>query len=214
MKPPSGSQRRSEREKRRVALAQRLLDAVERLADDDEAFTTIGIERIVAEAGAGRSTFYLYFQDKSELMEAWYAPIASEITDAYASWTALTEAPTRQELRTALETILDVRRAHASALSIIYEATAYDPIIRERVGSVTDEVVDRLAKHVRLGKRRGWVRDDVLPRETATWLAWMGQRGAQQLLRLDDDARYSEFLDGFLDVVWRSLYARAAVVAA
>lgn len=213
MKPSPTTKRRATREQRRYALAQRLLEAVERLADDEETFTTIGIERIAADAGVGRSTFYLYFQDKSELMEAWYEPIAGEVQEAYARWTDLDQAPTREELRDLLATITDVYRAHAPALSVIYDATAYDPIIRDRVAAVTDELIARLAKHIRRGQRQGWVGEDVLPRETATWLMWMARRGGHQLLRLDDEQRLAAFVDGYRDVVWGSLYADAAGAA-
>lgn len=208
-----GAARRTSREQRRVAMGQRLLESVERLSDDNESFTTIGVERIAADAGVGRSTFYLYFQDKSELLEVWYAPIAVELLAVYEKWTDIEEAPSREQLRDVLQDIADVYRSHAAALSIIYDATAYDPIVRELVEQFTDEACSRLAKHIRLGQRHGWIGEDVLPRETATWLIWMGQRGGHQLLRLEDEARLARFIDGYRDVVWSSLYAHAPGVA-
>lgn len=201
--------KRVDREQRRIELGVRLLEAVGRLSDQDESFASIGVERIAADAGIGRSTFYLYFQDKSELLEVCFAPVAVELATATDHWTDMADAPTREGLREVLAGMAGVWRAHAAELSVIYAATAYDPIVRDLVGASTDESVAKLTKHIRAGQRRGWIAEDVLARETATWLIWMGQRGGHQLL-LEDDAKLQRFIDGYRDVVWGSLYAAAA----
>lgn len=209
MTPAAGSQRRSDRDQRRVALGLRLFDAVERLVAQGESFTTLSVERIAAEAGAGRSTFYLYFQDKTELLESWFAPIAEAVEEADRGWQRIDGSSTKADVRAVLAGIVETHLANRGALSIVYDATAYDPIVRDLVSATMDRTVTLLAKHIRLGQRQGWIAKGVLPRETATWLTWMGQRGGHELLAVDDETRLAALVDGYLDVVWGSLYAHA-----
>lgn len=209
MSPAAGSQRRAGRDQRRIALGLRLLEAVERLIAEGESFTTLSVERIAAEAGAGRSTFYLYFQDKTELLQSWFTPISEAVEEANRGWQTIDGTSTKDDLRAILAEIVEAYRTHRSALSIVYDATGYDPIMRDLVSEAMDRTVTLLAKHIRLGQRQGWIIDGILPRETATWLTWMGQRGGHELLDLDDEARLPGLIDGYADVVWGSLYAGA-----
>ena len=77
---PSVTRRRpAGRETRRDDARARLLAVVERLLADGESYTEISIERMVAEAGMARSTFYVYFADKGDLLRAWFAGITDEL---------------------------------------------------------------------------------------------------------------------------------------
>ncbi|WP_372787848.1 TetR/AcrR family transcriptional regulator [Paraconexibacter sp.] len=207
MSRPTG--RRVDREQRRVELALQILRATDHLTEDDASFPSVGVERLASAAGIGRSTFYLYFQDKTELLEVCFGPIGAELHEATARWTAIDTAPTSDQMRDVLGGMAAVWRSHATELSVIFDATSYDPIIREVVEAATAVSVTQLTKHIRAGQREGWVVPDVPPRETATWLIWMGQRGGHQLLRLEDEELLAQFVDGYRDVVWRSLYALA-----
>ena len=86
-KSPSG------RAARRDELRGRLLDVVERLLGEGETFTEISVERMVAEAGIARSTFYVYFEDKGDLLEAWFGDITAELRTAAADWWRLGPTP-------------------------------------------------------------------------------------------------------------------------
>lgn len=209
MSPAAGSQRRADRDQRRIALGLRLLEAVERLVVEGESFTTLSVEKIAAAAGAGRSTFYLYFQDKTELLQSWFAPISEEVEAANRGWLEIDGASSKADLHAVLTEIVDAHRRNRAALVMVYDATAYDPIMRELVSEAMDRSVAVLAKHIRAGQKQGWIRDGLRPRETATWLTWMGQRGGHELLTLDDETRLPSLVDGYADVVWSALYADA-----
>src|SRR3954469_4925475 len=100
---PSVTRRRSaSRESRRDELRVRLLEVVERLLAEGEGFTEISVERLVAEAGMARSTFYVYFEDKGDLLRAWFAEITDELRGAASTWWQLRTAPSYEAVRAAL----------------------------------------------------------------------------------------------------------------
>ena len=70
---------------RRDEVRGRLLQVVERMLDDGEGYTEISVERMVAQAGIARSTFYVYFEDKGDLLEAWFGEITAGLRNAAAA---------------------------------------------------------------------------------------------------------------------------------
>jgi AcrR family transcriptional regulator len=198
--------KRTDRETRRVELGERILEAVSRLEEQDEPFTTVSIEKIAVEAGMGRSTFYLYFQDKTELLMVWFTAIAAEIHAVNRGWAAIDRSVVKADVHRLLEETVAVYRSNAVALSIIFDATSYDPIIRELVARAMAADAQVMAKHIRLGQKQGWIHQDVLPRETATWLSWMAQSGGHKLVRLRDESGLADLIGGYTDMIWGSLY--------
>ena len=79
----------SDRAARRGEIGRRLLVAVEKLLADGESFTEVSVERLVTEAGISRSTFYVYFEDKGDLLQALTADVMIEVIDAARAWWAL-----------------------------------------------------------------------------------------------------------------------------
>jgi len=205
---PTGHRRRN-REQRRVALGLRLLAAIDVLEAEGETFTAASVERLTAAAGTGRSTFYLYFQDKTELLEVWFAPIAEELETAFSAWLAIDDKVSEESVRVVVDRVVGTFREHSTALSIVFDATSYDAIIRDLVATSKDRVVATLAKHIRLGQRHGWINEGIAPRETATWLTWMGYRGGHEVGRMGDEQRILGLVDAYAHVAWLSLYAHA-----
>src|SRR5882724_12410734 len=77
------------RAERRDLIKARLLAAVESLLAEGESFTELSVERLVSLAGVSRSTFYVYFEDKGELIRAWLTEIISELDVAAQEWWSL-----------------------------------------------------------------------------------------------------------------------------
>src|SRR4051794_10992972 len=94
--------RSAHREVRRDETRARLLEVVERLLADGDTFTEISVERMVAEAGMARSTFYVYFTDKGDLLRSWFAEITDELRAAAAGWWDLQPPVAFADVRTAL----------------------------------------------------------------------------------------------------------------
>ena len=198
---------RSNRAQRRESVQQELLGAVDRLLDNGESYTELSVERLVAEAGLSRSTFYVYFEDKGDLLRAWFAKVTAELEEASSAWWRLGPDVERSDLRAALGKIVAAYRPHTPLMSALYDLSAYDTIAREEVTGMMDGNIAGLVKHMRRGQREGWIDPTLQPKETALWLMWMAERGLHQMVRGGDDSEIELLVDAFTDVIWNTLYA-------
>lgn len=169
----------------------------------------MSVERLVAEAGIARSTFYVYFEDKGDLLRAWFAEITDELRDSAAAWWQLGPHPTFSDVRAALNGIVMIYRPHTVLMAAVYDAAAYDAGVRDLVTAMMDENAAGLRTHIRRGQREGFV-DPALPApQTAAWLTWMAERGLHQLVRTATDAEVERLVDAYARIVWNTLYRPA-----
>lgn len=197
------------RAERRDQIRARLLDAVERLLADGENFTELSVERLVSLAGVSRSTFYVYFEDKGELIRAWLADIIAELDVAAQGWWSLGADAGWDDLRAALGRVVAVYRPHTTLMAAAFDAAAYDAGVREQVDQMMQRNTAGLRKHIRSGQAAGFVDDSLLAAQTAAWLTWMAERGLHQLVRDADETELEHLVDAYTTIVWNTLYARA-----
>ncbi len=199
------------RETRRAEIRNRLLAAVEKFISEGESFTEIPVERLVAEADVSRTTFYVYFADKGDLLRAWFVEIFGSVSHATDVWFSLSPDADRAELRSALDRLVQAYRPHAVLMAAVVDASGYDSTVRELVVSMMHRNVKRLCDHIVAGQENGSVNQDLHPQETAEWLTWMAERGMHQLVSPagDDDVRIGRLVDAYAAIVWRALYAGA-----
>ena len=210
---PSVTRRRpTGRDARRDDARARLLAVVERLLADGESYTEISIERMVAEAGMARSTFYVYFADKGDLLRAWFAEITDELRVTAASWWQLQPPVRYEDTRAALAAIVATYRPHTPLMAALYDTAAWDPSVRELVDTMMGENIAGLRAHIRRGQSAGFVDPALLAAETAAWLTWMAERGFHQLVRGASDAQVERLVDAYARIVWNTLY-RAQISA-
>jgi TetR/AcrR family transcriptional regulator, ethionamide resistance regulator len=204
---PSVTRRRpTGRDARRDDARARLLAVVERLLADGESYTEISIERMVAEAGMARSTFYVYFADKGDLLRAWFAEITDELRVTAATWWQLQPPVCYEDTRAALAAIVATYRPHTPLMAALYDTAAYDPSVRELVDTMMGENIAGLRAHIRRGQTAGFVDPALSPAETAAWLTWMAERGFHQLVRGASDAHVERLVDAYARIVWNALY--------
>jgi AcrR family transcriptional regulator len=195
------------RAERRDQIKTRLLAAVEQLLADGQNFTELSVERLVGVAGVSRSTFYVYFEDKGELIRAWLTEIISELEVAARGWWSLSGDATWDDLRAALNRVVLVYRPHTTLMAAAFDAAAYDPAVREQVEEMMQRNIAGLRKHIRTGQAHGTV-DATLPAaQTAAWLTWMAERGLHQLVRDAPDEELAVLVDAYTSIVWNTLYA-------
>jgi AcrR family transcriptional regulator len=194
---------------RREEMRARLLGAVEALLADGESFTELSVERLVSVAGVSRSTFYVYFEDKGELIRAWLTDISSRLEVAAAQWWALDAGARWEDLRAALDLVVTVYRPKATLMAAAFDASAYDPGVREQVETMMGRNVAGLRKHIRAGQAAGTVDARIPAAPTAAWLTWMAERGLQQLVHGASEQEIAALVDGYTWIVWNTLYAGA-----
>jgi AcrR family transcriptional regulator len=83
---PSITRPRPQGPDRRAAAVAQVLAATERLLGEGVPFTELGVQRIAAEAGIARSTFYLHFRDKTELLVRLAGSLKEELFDLGEDW--------------------------------------------------------------------------------------------------------------------------------
>src|SRR6184192_1954998 len=113
----------SDRAARRGEIARRLLVAVEKLLADGENFTEVSVERLVGEAGVSRSTFYVYFEDKGDLLKVLTEDVMTEVIDAARGWWELPREADRADVETAMRVIAAAYRGHVTLMAAVVEAS-------------------------------------------------------------------------------------------
>jgi TetR/AcrR family transcriptional regulator, ethionamide resistance regulator len=209
--PPAAAAegRRSSRARRRDELRDQLLKAIEARVAAGDSFATLSVEELVAEVGVSRSTFYVYFEDKGDLLRAWFADLHDQLSAAALHWWALDGDASEADLRDALEHIVLTYRPHVVLMAEMYDAAVYDEPVREEVEKMMKRNIIGLRKHLRRGQEKGHVAADLDPEEMAAWLTWMAERGLHRRVRYADDEALPGIVDTYTRIVWNSVYADA-----
>jgi AcrR family transcriptional regulator len=192
---------------RRDELRDQLLEVVERLIDEGESFTEISVERIVAEADISRTTFYVYFADKGDMLSAWFADIAAEVAAGISGWWEMGAQSTREDLRGAIESAVNAYRPHIALMAASFHAAAYDATVHELTDAFMESNVASLCEHVIAGQKAGFVDPSLPAADVAVWLLWMAERGFHVIMRDVDDAELQRQIDAYTAIVWNTLYA-------
>src|SRR6202011_4313995 len=133
---------------RRDELRAQVLSIVEQHLRSGATYADINVASVVAEAGISRSTFYAYFVDKSTLLRTWYAEFTEVILDAAQAWWSLDGTATQEDVRAALERIMDAYRAHPELMAATHEAIGNDHGVREAVDAAMREYIEGLPAHI------------------------------------------------------------------
>ena len=192
---------------RRDALRAQVLAIVERQLRSGETFADISVASVVAEAGISRSTFYAYFVDKTNLLRTWYAEFTQVILDAVQAWWSLDGTATKEDVRAALERIMDTYRAHPELIAATHEAIGTDHGVREAVDDAMRHYIDGLRAHIEAGQAGGFIDPSLPAAETAYWLQWMAERGLHRMVRAESESSQERLADAYARVVWNTLYA-------
>jgi TetR/AcrR family transcriptional regulator, ethionamide resistance regulator len=194
---------------RRDQLRRHVLSIVEQHLRSGETFADINVASVVAEAGISRSTFYAYFVDKSTLLRTWYAEFTQVILGAVQAWWSLDGTATKENVRAALERIMDAYRAHPELIAATHEAIGSDHGVREAVDAAMRQYIEGLRAHIETGQAGGFIDPSLPAAETAYWLQWMAERGLHRMLRTESESSQERLAEAYAGIVWNTLYAPA-----
>lgn len=198
---PTGSKRQGRREE----LEQRLFAATEELVGQGASFTELSVERLAAAAGISRSTFYVHFEDKGDLVRRLAATVLTELREVSGHWWDTAEHGVAADLTAALSAIVDVYRRRAAAFTIITETAAYDATVAGEVRALMQSIIDATRNAIERGQATGVMRQ-VAPADTAAVLTWMVERAGYQLVRGTEPARDHDIVGVLTDIIWTTLY--------
>ncbi|NMO55895.1 TetR/AcrR family transcriptional regulator [Actinoplanes sp. TBRC 11911] len=154
---------------RRAAVVAAVMAATERLLAGGVSFTELGIKQIAAEVGLARSTFYLYFSSKTELVlrlvEALHSP----------NWESSEGTPVDLEAITeAYRTGIAFFRERKLVLAAVLEAAAYDPEVGAAWEGYRRKFVQREVGLLRAEQAAGRTPAEVDAQAAAEVIIWGG----------------------------------------
>ncbi|MEV4312962.1 TetR/AcrR family transcriptional regulator [Actinocrispum sp. NPDC049592] len=197
------------RQSRRESMERRLFAAAEQLISEGSTFTELSVERLAAQAGISRSTFYVHFQDKGELVRKLTRTLLTELRDVSGQWWETAERAERADLAAAVTAIVDVYRRHAAAFTAVVETATYDTTVAEELRALVQSIIDATRAAIERGQAAEVMRE-VAPAETAAVLTWMVERAGYQLVRVSDPAGDAKIVDVLTDIIWTTLYRAPA----
>jgi AcrR family transcriptional regulator len=178
-----------------------LIAATKRLLRQGTSVANLSVDRIVAEAGMARATYYLHFRDKFELVAglmddviAWRGQIGAEVLED--------PGMTRESLDAILATIVGQWADEHAVLSAIIELSEYDARMAELWRAAIGEVAREAARHFRIR----WEHQPDAPPDIDTiaeLLSWMFERACHQMLV--DPSRHDVVAAGMSEIIWRVL---------
>ncbi|MER7586722.1 TetR/AcrR family transcriptional regulator [Micromonospora sp. NPDC127501] len=152
---PSITRRRPRNPDGRAAVEARVLAATERLLKEGIRFTDLGVQRIAAEAGVARSTFYTHFRDKTELLMRLAGTMRESSFDRTGSWEPGGPGDPLARLTEVFADVIRIYRTYAPVLAAVSEVAAYDEAVREYWAAGLEKFVARTVDALRIEQQAG-----------------------------------------------------------
>ncbi|HEX4872913.1 MAG TPA: TetR/AcrR family transcriptional regulator [Nevskiaceae bacterium] len=183
-----------------------LAAALTRLLAAGTSFTALSVEALAREAGMARSTFYLHFRDKGELVRRLLQRVREDILSASAVWFDDPAGADRAALEQAVRGILGAYQRHRAVMRAVTETAAYDPA----VDAAFQDLMQALSQSTRRGIQRvreaGGTRGR-MPGEVGDALTWMVERCCQQMLATPGRAAQERLVRALAHILWHAIHA-------
>jgi AcrR family transcriptional regulator len=199
-RPPTG------RQERREQVEHRLLDATERLMRGGASFTELSVDRLCTEAGMSRANFYIYFEDKGDLLRRLAGQVFGELAEGADRWWSVAWRHDPGDVRAAMAAIIASYRRHQPVLVALNEMAGYDPLVGGTYRELLTGISRRLTKIIEDGHGDGSIRRELPAATTASALTWMVERACQQNLPGRTAAYDAELATALTEIVWSALY--------
>jgi AcrR family transcriptional regulator len=187
---------------RRASASSRLIEATERLLASGTPYIGLSVEQLCSEAGVARSTFYVHFRDKGELVTRVAERMLTQLSEAAEAWWAPDRE--RDELLAATRRLVDVYARHRAVLVALSETAVYDPELRAVQEAMVERQTEPLARLIEDGMRDGTVRD-VHTHETVVALVGM-VRVACERLADGGEEELDRLAAAITSIAWHALY--------
>ncbi len=192
----------------RSELIDQLGDAVERLLAGST-YEEIKVDDLVEQAGLAKSTFYVYFDDKADLLSHLADRVISDLAAFEGAWWTLPPDAGRDEIRAAIAAMFEAYLPHAPLIDAISAAAVYDPGMRDQFKELMSGVVENIADHLRQGQEAGVMPPNLDAVHTAFSLAWMFERGFNLIMLPADPRGRREKVAAATEIVWRTGHGSA-----
>ena len=196
---------------RRDAAEERALRAVERLMAGGASYTELPVLRIAGEAGMARSTFYMHFADKTDLLIRLADRATGDLFAAAEEWWRGDHSDGAASVARTMTTMIAGFRRHDRVLLALTEVAAYEPAVAafwlERVQGFVAIVEARLREL----QADGAVAPGVDPTTTARVLTLMVERSISLHVRIDPGDGDDALAETLGRAIWLTTYGDAGV---
>jgi TetR/AcrR family transcriptional regulator, ethionamide resistance regulator len=196
----------AKRQERREEIERLLLDATERLMRDGRSFTELSVDRLSTEAGISRASFYIYFEDKGDLLRRLAGQVFGDLADGAERWWSVAWRHDPDDVRAAMADIIASYRRHQPVLVALNEMAAYDQLVAATYRDLLTGISRRLTQVIEDGHADGSIRRALPAATTASALSWMVERACQQNLPNRPAAYDAELATALTEIVWGALY--------
>lgn len=194
------------RQERREQIERQLLEATDRLMADGASFTELSVDRLATEAGISRASFYVYFEDKGDLLRRLTGAVFADLADAAATWWDVAERRDPRDVHAAMTAIVAGYRRHQALLVALNEMSGYDPQVGATYTEILNGIASRVMAVIEQGQRDGSIRPTLPAATTASTLTWMVERTCHQNLPVRPASYDTELADVLTEIVWATLH--------
>jgi AcrR family transcriptional regulator len=192
---------------RREEIRRRVLRAVEDQLRDGVRYSEIPLQRLAGEAGLSRSRFYVYFEDKGDLLRALTEDVIEELFNATLPWWSLPATAGEDDLRRVTERVFEIFVPHRELLAAAVQEAAHDSVTREVFSSGLADAMARYGATLAEAQREGRADPTLDPDRTTALLSWMTECGLYQLVARSGGEDTEQLLAALTGIVWNTLYA-------
>ncbi|WUD71165.1 TetR/AcrR family transcriptional regulator [Streptomyces sp. NBC_00510] len=194
--------------RRRADSEAAVLAATERLLQAGATFTELGVQRIAAEAGVARSTFYLCFRDKTDLLVRLTAHMKEELFRIGGDWRPTGPDGGPDGLAAIYVEQLRYYRERGPLLAAIAEVAAYDAEMREARVREIDRFTRHMTRLIEEEQEAGRLHRGVDATAAAQVLAWGGEQVIARQVAIGDPARDEAVARDLAESQWHGTYRR------
>ncbi|MDX8152391.1 TetR/AcrR family transcriptional regulator [Patulibacter brassicae] len=185
-----------------------IFEAVERLLAAGESFTAVGVQRIADEAGIARSSFYLNFADKVDLLMRLSDAATRDLFAIAEAWVEDRDR-SLEGLEIGITEVIGEYRAHAGTLAAVTEVAAYDGEVAAHWQALVDRFAAVWEDAIAADQRAGRAPADLDVPATVRFVAWGIERAVAR--HIADERPPSEdaaVATALARATWAAFYAR------
>jgi len=197
------------RQERREQIERLLLDATERLMADGASFTELSVDRLATEAGISRASFYVYFEDKGDLLRRLAGQVFDDLATAAERWWGVSGRRDPADVLAAMTALVATYRRHQPLLVALNEMAGYDAVVGATYREILAAIATRLAAVIDAGQDDGFIRQELSAQTAATSLTWMVERTCQQTLPGTPESGDGKLAATLTQIIWGALYLEA-----
>jgi AcrR family transcriptional regulator len=204
---PPETKRATQSRTPRGAAERQILDAVERLLSQGESYTALGMRRIADEAGVARSTMYVYFTDKSELLMRITESATAELFTVAEEWVASGRDGGLDAIEKVQLAIIEQQRSHGALLAAVLEVAAYDAAVADFWRTRVNAFAAKLQESIEREQRAGRTPADLDAEVAARFLTWGTERTVFEHTSHPGGMSDERLAMGMAQVIWAATRA-------